>query len=699
MVKPSLIDPVNILRSKMNYTPMNFTSLKELRRTPSALFLLSMAMVVSVHLAGQSSPSSAKPAQPPAKNSPEEFIEILYSGVFESITIGKDTIVKLQNEVELRHGDVYLFCDSAMVKNKTFLIASGNFILKQGDSTTVFSDSATYIGTEKVADLYGNVAMIQGSRKLFTEQLTYDTKSKIATYNTGATIADDSIFITSKVGYYHVLTDMMYFKDSVRVISPDFSLKTDSLNFDTKNKIAYFLKPVLITLDSAMIYTERGFYDIQNKKAQFIGNPQFQKNDLRAWARAIVYDGLSGDVSFLVDAHFEDSDTKASAQYIRHNENTQQTILADNVFFRVKNRTITGDSVFYDARQGTYASRGRSTIVDGTKTLQAEFVDYDKKQDVGIASGNVIWQDSTEKLTVFCEYAEHAADRNYLKASGGKYGRPLLMKVIDEDTLYLSADTLLSFETVPPDTTTVSDADTTERELTKTDRFLATDTSASDTIQPLFLLPDSTGTDSIAQQLEADAVASGADTVRTILAYHDVRIFKSDLQALCDSLSYSSADSIFRMFQRPVLWSDSSQFTADTVLMQLANDQIDKVLLRQNTFIANSSDEVFFNQISGRNSVANFEDGQLRTVRVVGNAESVYYALDDEDAYIGVNKAACSEILLYFADDKVDGIVFYTQPQASLMPMKNTDHEALKLKGFNWRFGERPKKLEDILQH
>ncbi|RME11632.1 MAG: hypothetical protein D6816_01860, partial [Bacteroidetes bacterium] len=355
-----------------------------------------------------------------------------------------------------------------------------------------------------------------------------------------------------------------------------------------------------------------------------------------------------GEVTLLVDAHFEDSNTVATAQYIRHNEDSQVTTLAGKAFIQDEDRIITGDTVVYDAKKGTYSTRGRSVIVDGAKTLEADFVDYDKEQDVGIAKGNIIWQDSTEKLTVQCEYAEHAAERNFLKASGGIYGRPLMMKIIDEDTLFLSADTLVSYEILPKDTSATPVLDSVVVDSLPIAELAEVESSDTIAIQPLFELPDTTGTDTLAVAplpVDSTKAITAGDTIRMILAYHDVRIFKSDMQALCDSLSYSSADSMFRMFRQPVMWSDSSQFTADTVLMQLANDKIDKVFLRLNTFIVNTPDELFFNQITGKNSTANFEDSQLRNVRVSGNAESVYYALDDDDAYIGVNKAICSEML------------------------------------------------------
>lgn len=657
-----------------------------------------------------------------ADTTAKEFVRIRFAGVFENFLQGQDTIVKLRDEVEIQQDSVYLFCDSATVRNRRFVTASGNFILKHGDSTLIYSDSATYRGDLRVAELFGNVAMVSGRQKLFTDRLTYDTRSKIASYHTGATLTDDTTFITSVHGYFHTDTEEMFFKDSVRVLSTDFSLKSDTLRFDTRNKVVYFPGPTLILMDTARIYTESGFYKINEKRAQFTRNPQYQKNDQRAWARGMLYDGHTGEVTLLVDAHFQDSNTVANAQYIRHNEKTGITVLAGGAFIQDADRLLRGDTVVYDAKKGTYSTRGRSIIYDGPQILQAEWVDYDKERDVGLARGNVIWRDTTERLTVVCENAEHASNRNYLKAHGGPRGRPLLMKMLENDTLFLSADTLLSYEIVSPDSALSKQLDPVQAELpqrgTSTSKarspapFIASPTATPDTasIMPLFQITDTTARllvapsdalPSSADSLGVDndsvhIVQPAADTFRLILAFHDVRIFKSDMQALCDSLSYSTADSTFSLFKNPVIWSDSSQFTADTVHMQLANDRIDKVHLRNNSFIVNTPDEIFFNQIKGRNSTAFFQEGQLHHVRVSGNAESIYYALDDDDAYIGVNKAECSEMLIRFRDDRVDEIVFYTQPKATLLPMKTTDHQALKLKGFSWRYSERPRSVDDL---
>ena len=186
------------------------------------------------------------------------------------------------------------------------------------------------------------------------------------------------------------------------------------------------------------------------------------------------------------------------------------------------------------------------------------------------------------------------------------------------------------------------------------------------------------------------------DSLRTLLAYNDVRIFKSDLQAVCDSLVYDTADSVFHFYDNPVIWSDTTQFSADTMHIQMADDKIDKIYLFNKSFIINSPDELFFNQIKGKFITAFFEESDLRRMKVEGNSETVYYLLDEEDAYIGVNKSICSEMMVFFGNNEVDNIRYFDNPSGSLTPMKQANPSAFKLEGFHWEKDKRPLTIDDL---
>ena len=187
--------------------------------------------------------------------------------------------------------------------------------------------------------------------------------------------------------------------------------------------------------------------------------------------------------------------------------------------------------------------------------------------------------------------------------------------------------------------------------------------------------------------------------IRKILSFNDVRIFKSDMQGVADSLSFSTMDSVFwfyKISQLPLIWSDTSQFSGDTIKMLLKNNKLDRLWLRQNALVINSDDGILFNQIKGRNSTVFFRDDQAREMLVEGNAQAVYYAVDDKQAYIGLNETECSEMRLFFGDNKVESIKFYQQPTGKFIPMKQVGKDAKKLDGFFWDRVRRPKGVGDL---
>lgn len=578
-------------------------------------------------------------AQEIAKDtSRNDKVDVDHADLFEYIQEEGSIIQKLNGNVELRQDSIYMYCDTAIIFNNVDVIAKQNVIIQQGDSLNIFADSLDYSGSTRIAELFGDVILENKNQKLFTNRLTYDLNTKTATYFEGATLVNDSTQLTSKRGYYYVDLKEAYFKDSVVVIDPQFNLRSDTLKFNTETKVVTFLGPTLITSDTSKVYCEAGFYDTENNLAEFTENAQFIKGEQQATADIIRYNGSLKEYTLEGNAQFEEDDRKASADIIRYDEINDKTFLTGNAKYEDEEQFIESEEIVYDAKQEVYSTRGRSTIIDPPQILEADQVDYSEEKGIGVALGNVIWRDTSANLTIVCEKANYNKQTDYLKAIGGKEGRPLLITLLEGDSLFMASDTLLS--------------------------------------------------------VKADTTSS--DSSRILIAYYDVRVYKSDLQAVCDSLTYSSTDSIFRFFDDPIIWSDTSQFLADTVNMVMKNDQIDRIFLINNAFIINSPDELFFNQIKGKDITAIFQEEELRQMDVQGNAESVYYARDDLGAYVGVNETICSDMLLFFGNNEIDKIKFFSQPKATLHPMQQAKHEQLKIEGFRWEVKLRPQKLEDL---
>jgi len=590
-----------------------------------------------------------KPGATTAKDTTQK-LQIETAEVVEGFVRQGREMRKLSGNVRMRQENTLVYCDTAIIDDYTNnATLKGNVVIEQGDSVKVFSDSAIYISAIKTSDLFGEVVLVNGRQQLFTNKLRYDMANKIATYHSGATLSNGKSQLTSRHGYYFVNQKEVFFKGEVLTTDPEFTMRTDTMAFNTETQIVRFVAPTLISQRGSKIYTEGGFYDIENNFAEFDLNPQYEKEGQRGRARKMRYNGTTKEYTLEGDAYIDEpaKAQKVTADVIRYNTDTEATVLRGNAHFQDSTRDIAGAEIRYNSRDKAYQLVGRGRVADGTNIIEADSLDFNDQLGNGMALGNVIWVDTAGDFTIEAFRMDYNKKSEYLHASGGfgpagAGGRPLMKTLIDRDTLFMAADTLSSYK------------------------------------------PDSLSDN------------------RLLLAHRDVRIFKSDLQGVCDSLSFSSADSIFRFYKidslhQPILWSDTSQFSGDTIRILLKNKKLDRIWLIKNALVINSEEGIMFNQIKGRNTTAYFRDEQVREMYVEGNAQAVYYALDDRRAYIGVNETACSEMRLYFGDNKVESIKFYAEPTGKFIPMRKAGGETKKLEGFFWEQKRRPRSVRDLL--
>ncbi len=552
---------------------------------------------------------------------------------------------KLSGNVRLRQENTLIFCDTAII-DQDDAVLKGNVVIEQTDTAKIFADSALYYGNIRQADLFGKVVLINGEQQLFTKKMRYDLAKKIATYHNGARLNQGKSQLVSKHGYYYVAEKEVYFKGDVVGTNPDFTLRTDTMTFNTEAQLARFVAPTIISQRDGKVYCEGGFYDIAQKFAEFDVNPQYERKGQRGRSERMKYNGVTKAYILQGNAYIEEPAAKREVRsdMIWYNTETEQALLTGNATYKDSAQDISGERIFYDKTNQRYQLRGRGRVSDPPNIIEGDSLDFNQILGNGVAQGNVIWRDTSNNMTLEAYRIDYNKNTKYVHAWGGfgekgPRGRPLLKSLVDRDTLFLASDTLVSY------------------------------------------LPDTSKTD------------------RLLLAYRDVRIFKKDLQAVADSVSFDTADSTFRFYQiknTPLLWSDTSQFSGDTIWLSLRNQKPDRLWLRQNSLIVNSSDGQFFNQIKGRNCTTRFEDAKAREMFVEGNAEAVYYALDDQEAYIGVNETQCAEMRLFFNNNQVESIRFYTEPKGKFIPIKEVGNSGKKLKGFFWEKSRRPRRLADL---
>ncbi|WP_422005942.1 OstA-like protein [Roseivirga pacifica] len=182
-----------------------------------------------------------------------------------------------------------------------------------------------------------------------------------------------------------------------------------------------------------------------------------------------------------------------------------------------------------------------------------------------------------------------------------------------------------------------------------------------------------------------------------LLAYHDVKLFKSDLQGIADSVSYNFTDSTIYMYQDPVIWSQDSQISADSINILVKNNKIDRMDLAVSSFVIQQDSLKNFNQIKGRDMQVHFKDGMIQRTDVFGNGESIYYIVDELGA-TSMNKTKCSNLAIYFENSFVSELRTYREVDGRVIPSFEILNPERTLRGFSWRMSEKPK-LEDVARH
>ena len=212
----------------------------------------------------------------------------------------------------------------------------------------------------------------------------------------------------------------------------------------------------------------------------------------------------------------------------------------------------------------------------------------------------------------------------------------------------------------------------------------------------LMQMADSLAADTLAMAIPADSVdslAAPADSVyRLLKGFRDVRIYRSDFQAVCDSMTAISTDSTIHMYIDPVLWNQSNQITSDVMDIFTENQQITRAEFVGSPMMVSELDTLHYNQVAGKQMTAYFRDNAIYRNDVNGNAQTIYYMQDGEPPQItGVGVIESGDCSFYIEDKQVITIVYRKDPDWNIYPMdKIPPDQELFLKGFKWEGARRP---------
>jgi hypothetical protein len=194
-------------------------------------------------------------------------------------------------------------------------------------------------------------------------------------------------------------------------------------------------------------------------------------------------------------------------------------------------------------------------------------------------------------------------------------------------------------------------------------------------------------------------MVTGKEGERIIRAFNNVRFYKIDMSGKCDSLHSNSKTALTKLIGKPILWNAESQITGD--LMHLIGNnktqKLDTLKVFNNTFlISRDTLGTGYNQVKGINLIGKFKDGKLHDVDIIKNTEAIYYARNNANELVGIDKSVSSRINLIIENNAVENITLFKNVQSDSYPEDELAENDRKLKGFVWRGEERIKSKDDI---
>ena len=460
-------------------------------------------------------------------------------GSLESGRRDGESYRKLVDKVVFTQENTTVYCDSSLFFSKRNVMEAFGHVKIVDDPAVITSVELLYEGDARMARLRKNVVYREGERRLYTDFLDYDLDGEIAHYFNGGKLIDSTNTLTSKIGYSFSKDNYAQFYTNVVLIAPDFTLKTDTLKYNTTTKVAYTYGPTeIIDNKGTTLHAKGGEFRTEYDESDFIeGNIETED----------YY--LEGD-----ELYFDDQD-----RYYKAISNVKMTAKNDDVI-------IIGDEGFYDRKNGI------------------------------------------SKI----------------------FGRPVMKRIMEADTFYLTADTLVAIE-------------------------------------------------------------SEYDSAKRILAYPNIKIFKENLQGKADSMAYFISDSLLFFYTDPIMWNEQNQITADTISVEIKNEVLDKMNLMNDAFLVSEDTIKNYNQIKGREMITYFVDSEINHIDVNGNGEILYYALEEGDSLLmGMNKIFCARMQIRFKEQKLSSFSVYTNPEAKFIPPHELTDDVKYLAGYSWREEERP---------
>ncbi|KIC91930.1 OstA-like protein [Flavihumibacter sp. ZG627] len=432
------------------------------------------------------------------------------------------------------------------------------------------------------------------------------------------------------------------------------------LIYYSDRKVAYLKKNVKLTDGKGVLTTNELEYNTDSKIGTYTKGGKVVSGNTVLTSEEATYYGDMNDVYFKKNVKMRDPQYDLDTDSLLYNTDSQIATFVTKTHIRADSgrRDIVTSEGYYDLKNKNAKFGSRPVIKDGSTTVIGDEVGFDDVTGESFARGNAVFRDSAQGIAILANDLQANSKKNTMLATM----RPVMIIMQEKDSIYITADTLFTGRL--------------------TDKANYEKTYLQDT-------------------LKQTVVLDAGDTTnrnRYFQAWHKVRIFSDSLQAVCDSMFYSGVDSVFRLFHEPIAWASGSQVTGDTMLLYTRNKKAERIQVFDNGMLINKTGLNYYNQLRGNTINGYFVDGAIDYMRAKGSSESIYYAQDEDSAYVGVNRATADIIDMFFSNQELNRVVFRSEVTGTMSPFRQVNHDEMRLRSFQWRDNRRPKTKFELFE-
>jgi lipopolysaccharide export system protein LptA len=452
-------------------------------------------------------------------------------------------------------------------------------------------------------------------------------KYRLITKNRQVELRQKTSTMYCNTAIYNVLTNSVEAFGNVKIIQADtVTITGDNATYAGNTRVAKITGKVLLNDNTIKLSSDRLDYDMNTHVGYYNNNGKIEDGKSVLTSKEGFYDTVTKIFMFYKNVKIIDQESKVMTDSLKYSTLSKEAFFIAPTNIYTKTDTMQVKRGVYNTVSKVSNFYGRSTARTKDYVLTADSLNFDSPSEIGILKGNAEIISKKDSIVLNGNLGKYYGKQGYSSMTNNA-----LMRMIQgKDTLFLAADTLLSIE---------------NKEL----------------------------------------------KTRRLSAFNHVVIFRNDLQGKCDSLSYSMSDSTISFFKKPILWANGSQSEADSISLRLINNKVRIMQLSTRSFVITQDSAKNFNQVKGRKIITYLNaDSKIEKVNVIGNGESIYFATDEKNNVIGMNRVDCSRMNINFKDNEVKRIAFIGKPDATLTPPHELTAEKKELDGFKWREKEKP---------